>query len=520
MVFKHAIDPALENSGTESWEKEWRSEIARIEADGEITSALWVKHTKELDPGWYVPVSKKCIPVLIWGVKDETYKFEVIQEANGSENANVFFRDISPVPNKTWEDIMNKEYGTETGCNGSVTIGGIYQENFYGQVFWLNASDTGPNIKQITANLDYDVTTIDTAKFTAYKITLSEPDPVKVGDEKEIAVTVIPAIDIWSYMTFDLENEKRHKCSHAGCTHGGEVADIAELTDTTVSSSDDKIKIKGNNNGHADLVVKVLGVEIRKSFRALTCICPYKPLGELWHLDHSSFRWPSSRWGDYGVLDDTNPENYNCIAYSMGINTKVIWPTPPVTFDNFKKLYRDNCGLHEYSIEKTGTTVYLYAEAGTPTHAAKIYSCPNCPCDAISKWGLHDTSFVCCHPKDIFGGIMYGTIARWYVPFAINFSPASVEKDKQITIIITTKCGTDAVKDVELEYTIADPTKLQFIEWVGTPGPKGKTDASGEAKIVLKGLAAGTSNLTISQTFGGEKTSGLTHAEVITITEP
>ena len=72
------------------------------------------------------------------------------------------------------------------------------------------------------------------------------------------------------------------------------------------------------------------------------------------------------------------------------------------------------------------------------------------------------------------------------------------------------------MEDVALRYAIDDTTKLQFVRWDGG----NLTNAAGEAKIVVKGVAAGLTDLTISQSPGAEKTSGLEHTETITVSPP
>ena len=67
-----------------------------------------------------------------------------------------------------------------------------------------------------------------------------------------------------------------------------------------------------------------------------------------------------------------------------------------------------------------------------------------------------------------------------------------------------------------LSYAIDDTAKLQFVRWDGG----NLTNAAGEASVVVRGVAAGSSDLTISQSPGPEKASGLTHTETIVITGP
>lgn len=264
------------------------------------------------------------------------------------------------------------------------------------------------------------------------------------------------------------------------------------------------------------MVVKVCGTETdRENFDILTCLCGDDPeAAGAWHDDHIYFGFSSAKWGDYGVLDTADPTVYNCYAYSMGITTKKVSIT---SYAQAKQKYRDNCGVHEYGTAQAGTTIYLYGKAGSPTHGAKPWTCASCPCDAISKWGSIATSYVNCHPKaGLFDASPYGTITRWYVPFTISFPATSVQVDQQKTITITVKCGTDAVQDVELEYSVADGTKVEVVGW---QGGNDKTDAAGEAKLIIKGKAVGTSNLTVSQTQGDEDiTSGRKDTELITVT--
>jgi len=182
----------------------------------------------------------------------------------------------------------------------------------------------------------------------------------------------------------------------------------------------------------------------------------------------------------------------------MGITDRCVLNIGNPTVDQCDAKYRDNCGLKGYEEAQAETKVYLYLKNAAPKHAAKPWTCANCPCDAISKWGCnHDYCYRTCHPKDVFpSGSPWGSIGRWYVQFAISFSGTTVQVDQEKTVTVTAKRGTDPVEDVELEYTVADPSKL-----------------------VIKGKAEGWSSLTIKQTQGDEGiTSGLQDSDEITVT--
>lgn len=359
------------------------------------------------------------------------------------------------------------------------------------------------------------------APCTVLELTLSAIDPVKKGTEKSVTVTVDPAA-AWNgactFLSFDLENEKRHECVKPGCTHGGEARDTASMPDSSLGAADHVIKIKGESNGHADFKIMAFGYWWRGpgSFKILTCPCGEKPTDAYWHGMHTYFTFASFHWGDFGAVDKKNPTARNCIAYSMGLDNGYPWPG--YTIGHFTALYRDECGLKEYNVEKANATVFLYAKAGVPTHAAIPHTCEegDCSCDATSKWGSIDTSYVFCHRKNLFnfGDCPYGSIVRWYVPFDISFPATNLAVNETKTITVTVKSGTNAVQNVKLTHSIADATKLEFVKWDGG----NTTDAQGQAKIQVKGKAAGQTGLTISQAAGTYKTSGRTHTEQITIT--
>jgi len=126
--------------------------------------------------------------------------------------------------------------------------------------------------------------------------TLTNPGEIEKGEEEEATVTVTPnTAGMCQHVTFGLGNEKRRKCAH--CAHGGEAADIAELTDSTVTPTDNKITIKGNGNGLYNLYVQVAGFETDREadLPVATCVCGEKPTDAYWHGMHGYWGFSSAQ---------------------------------------------------------------------------------------------------------------------------------------------------------------------------------------------------------------------------------
>ena len=338
-------------------------------------------------------------------------------------------------------------------------------------------------------------------KWVVGHATLGDPGLVKIGTEKAVTVTLRPddAPGLWQHVSFDLEEEMRHKCTVEGCTHGGEQAGIALLTDVTVGTGDNEIKVRGVSNGNVEMVAKISDTEVdRKSFHAVAC--PRQKLtGAEWHAARERSGFSSTKWGAFGVIDKRNPTTYNCVAHTMGLlgGDRFPWST---TVDGFDQLYRDNCSLKGYPSVRADARVYLYTVGEAPKHVALAGGCGGCSCTVTSKWGYEPDSYVFCHPIHFFGEAAgYGSVSRSYVRCTIEVDQrTTVRVGETKSISVSVKCGGDGMKGVKLSSVIAHKWCAENRGW----DPGNETDAAGKTQAKVRGLTPGTAYITIRQLKG------------------